>query len=161
MSNEVNPENELTTSEEENESTQTEPTIEELIAERDKWKGHARDWENKAKSNKSAADKLKELEDANKTELEKAQARIAELEEVLTASEKKALRSNIIAEFGLDAEKASIFLTGQDEETLRSQAQALAELTKPSKTLRVDNSDIEGTPETNSKTAYAKSLLGL
>jgi hypothetical protein len=37
------------------------------------WKAEARKWESRAKDNKSAADKLAEIEAANQTELEKAQ----------------------------------------------------------------------------------------
>jgi len=167
MSNETpNPEKNDTTSEvtETNESQTPELTLEDLQKELETWKGHARTWEDRAKANKTAADKLKEIEDANKTELEKALERVTALETELNSSKQSALRSSIIAEFKIDQEDAEIFLTAQDEETLRLQAEKLAaktaQNTKPKK-VSLNNSDIEGTPEPNSKASLAKSLLGL
>lgn len=165
MSNE-NPTAEQTTAsevQETNESQTVEPTLDELKKELETWKGHARTWENRAKENKSAADQFKAIEDANKTELEKAQERLAELEAELNSSKEQALRSNIISEFGLDPEDAEVLLTATTEEGLRAQAERLAAKTpaKPKPKVTVNNSDIEGTPETNSKAALAKGLLGL
>jgi len=160
------PEGEVTASEvtDTNESQTVEPTIEDLKKELEGWKSHSRTWETRAKENKAAADRIKEIEDANKTELEKAQERLAELEAELNNSKQSALRSSIIAEFKVDPEDAEIFLTAQDEETLRRQAQRLAEKTaqqNKSKKVTLNNSDIEGAPEPNSKASLAKSLLGL
>jgi hypothetical protein len=47
---------------------------EALAAELAKWKGQARKWEDRAKVNSDAAARLKELDQKNMTELEKAQA---------------------------------------------------------------------------------------
>lgn len=72
----------------------------------------------------TAAEKAKKWDDAeaaNLSELEKAQARIAELERAATDSEMKALRANIAAETGVPA----ALLTGADEDGLRASAEAL------------------------------------
>lgn len=153
-----------TTSEaqENNDSPTVEPTVEDLQKEIETWKGHARTWENRAKENKSAADRIKEIEDANKSELEKAQERLAELERELNSSKEQTLRSNIIAEFSLDPEDAAVLLTASDEEGLRAQAERLAAKAAP-KTPKVtlNNSDLEGHSEPNSKAALGRNLLGL
>jgi hypothetical protein len=43
-----------------------------VAAELDRWKKEARKWEGRAKDNQDAASKLQEIEDANKSELQKA-----------------------------------------------------------------------------------------
>ena len=82
------------------------------------------------------AAKLDELEDANRSEAEKAQARITELENQLNAVQAESLRLRVAAEHGItDADDIALFLTGTDEETLTKQAERLAarseEATKP------------------------------
>src|SRR5215469_2108696 len=47
---------------------------EALAAELAKWKGQARKWEDRAKANSDAAARLKDIDQANMTELHKAQA---------------------------------------------------------------------------------------
>lgn len=153
-----------TTSEaqESNDSPTVEPTVEDLQKEIETWKGHARTWEDRAKANKNAADQIKAIEDANKTELEKAQERVAALEAELNSSKESALRSSIIAEFSLDPEDAAVLLTASDEEGLRAQAERLAAKAAPkTPTVTVNNSDLEGHPEPNSKAALGRNLLGL
>lgn len=51
---------------------------EELQRQSEHWKAEARKWEDRAKTNNKAAAKLKEIEDANKSELELAQQALAE-----------------------------------------------------------------------------------
>lgn len=152
-----------TTSEaqESNDSPTVEPTVEDLQKEIETWKGHARTWEDRAKANKNAADQIKAIEDANKTELEKAQERVAALEAELNSSKESALRSSIIAEFSLDPEDAAVLLTASDEEGLRAQAERLAAKAAPkTPTVTVNNSDLEGHPEMNAKESFARQLFG-
>lgn len=70
--------------------------------------------------------RLKEFEDANKTEAEKAAARAEAAEKALAEMTAKALRLEVATEFKLDPDLHE-FLTGSDEESLRAQAQKLAE----------------------------------
>ncbi|MCV7621923.1 DUF4355 domain-containing protein [Micrococcus luteus] len=74
---------------------------------------------------KSAAEKFQEIEDAKKSELEKATERAAQLEAELAEAKHAALKNGLAAEFGLSAEDTSLFLTAGDEEGLRKQAEAL------------------------------------
>lgn len=89
------------------------------------WKAKAREWEKRAKENKSAADRLAEIEEANKTEAQKAADRLAAAEKDAAAARSEALRLRVAAKFGIGDEDADLFLTGADEETLTKQAERL------------------------------------
>jgi hypothetical protein len=116
--------------------TTAEPTATDAPAENDKteqkptetvefWKQKAREQEKRAKENSKAAERLAEIENANKTEAEKAAARIAELEADAASARVEALRFRVASEYGIDGEKAELLLTGSDEETMKKQAEAL------------------------------------
>lgn len=85
------------------------------------WVAEARKWEQRAKDNASAAKKLAELEDANKSEATKAAEKIADLESQLAAASASALRAKTAAESGLPIE----LLTASDEDGLKEQVKAL------------------------------------
>lgn len=57
-----------------------------LAAELEKWKTESRKWEKRSKENSSAANRLKEIEQQNMSELEKAQALAADAEERATTA---------------------------------------------------------------------------
>jgi hypothetical protein len=91
----------------------------------DFWKAKARDWEGKAKANKSAAERLVEIEEANKTESQKTAERLAAAEKDAAEARREALKLRIATRFGIGDEDADLFLTGSDEETLSRQAERL------------------------------------
>lgn len=76
---------------------------------------------------KAKADRLDELEKANKSEAEKFAERIAALESENSRIQSEALRSRIQAKHGISDEDAALFLTGTDEDSLTAQAKRLAE----------------------------------
>lgn len=80
----------------------------------------------------SKAAQFDALEEANKTEIQKAQdalaAAVAERDNALS----EALRSKVQASYGISDADAQLFLTGPDEATLQAQAKALAERSKAS-----------------------------
>lgn len=90
---------------------------------------------NDAEKGRSALEaKLKELEDANKSELEKALARVAELEGVnanlaadISAKDLAALRTQVGLAEGLPANLIAR-LQGSDEDSLKADAASLREL---------------------------------
>ena len=90
------------------------------------WKAEARKWETRAKENKSAADRLAEIDEASKTEAEKQAERMAELEKSATAAKVEALRYKHAAKHGISEEDAELFLTASDEETIAKQAERFA-----------------------------------
>jgi hypothetical protein len=100
----------------------TAPEVEETD-----WKAEARKWEQRAKENKSAADRLAELEDANKSEIQKASDKATAAEKAAAEAKAEALRWKVAAKHGITEEDADLFLTGTDEETLTKQAQRLTE----------------------------------
>ncbi|SQG65084.1 Uncharacterised protein [Corynebacterium renale] len=91
--------------------------VEKLRAENAKYR-------NKAKELEPMAQKMRELEEADKTDLEKAQERIAELEALQKASQLEVLRSKVAAAHGVPA---ALLPADGDEETLTQAAQALVE----------------------------------
>lgn len=97
----------------------------------DFWKQKARDNEKRAKANADAATRLAELENANKSEAEKAAERLAAAESAAQAAQAEALRFRIASKYGISDEHAETYLHGTDEETLTRQAEGLVALTKP------------------------------
>lgn len=72
------------------------------------------------------AAKLDEIEQANKSEVEKAMDRAAAAERERDAERANALRLRIAAKHGISDEDADLFLTGGDEQSLTKQAERLA-----------------------------------
>jgi hypothetical protein len=70
------------------------------------------------------AQKWKEYEDSQKTELQKLQEAVAERDKKLSTYELKEKKFEVAKEFGLDVEDADL-LTGSDEATIRKQAERL------------------------------------
>lgn len=101
-------------------------------SEAEKWKNFSRTWEARAKENEDAAKRVKEIEDSNKSELEKMQERMekiireaSEANEKAEAERKARVRADIANEFGVSVEDRDLYLTAQDEDTLRKQAEGL------------------------------------
>lgn len=70
------------------------------------------------------AQKWKEYEDSQKTELQKLQEAVAERDTQLSTYQLKEKKFDIIDEFGLDKDDLEL-LTGSDEPTIRKQAEKL------------------------------------
>ena len=93
----------------------------DISAELEKWKALARKNEARAKENSEKAKRLDEIEEASKSELEKAQAKLAELERERDEANAARIRSEIARTKGVPVE----LLNGSDEDTLTAQADAL------------------------------------
>lgn len=91
------------------------------------WKAKAREWEKRAKDNKAAADRLAELEEAQKTEAQKAADRLAAAEKEATEARNEALRYKIATEFRLSADDAEALEHISSEDGMRLVAQRLSE----------------------------------
>lgn len=92
------------------------------------WKAEARKWETRAKDNAAkakvndgAAQRLREIEDADKSEAEKATARAEAAEKRAAEAEAKALRADIATEKNVPA----ALLSGSTREELEKSADAL------------------------------------
>lgn len=88
------------------------------------WKAEAKKWESRAKENKTAAERLAELEEASKTEAEKVADRAAKAEQRASEAEARLLRLSVASEKAIPTDLHQ-FLTASDEEGLRSQADLL------------------------------------
>lgn len=93
------------------------------------WKAEARKWEARAKENKSAAEKLQELEDAKKSEIQKAQEVAHAAQAELAATRAEATRLRVAAKHGIGEDHLDL-LSGDDEEELEAKASKLASLIK-------------------------------
>jgi DNA-directed RNA polymerase specialized sigma54-like protein len=112
------------------------PTVTEIVTEpaaTDDTLGdpgkRALDAERKARkaAEKAAADaaaKVKEYEDAQKSEAERLAAKVAELESRAAKAEAAALRASIVNETGIPADLADL-VTGADEAAMRATAERL------------------------------------
>lgn len=111
--------------------TVTEETtdVQTLQAELEKWKGHAREQEKRAKANKAAADELQKLKDAQLSETERLTKRAEkaerQLEQLEAEKERLEAASRIATETGLSVEKV-LMLNGRNAEELAEQAKAFA-----------------------------------
>lgn len=103
------------------EAEQTKPT--ETV---EFWKAKAREQEKRAKENADAARRLTEIEDAQKSEAQKAADRVKALETEVEQARRDALRFKVASKYAIGEEDADLFLTGSDEETLTKQAERLA-----------------------------------
>lgn len=91
-----------------------------------KLRQEAAKYRTEAKANADAARRLAEIEDAQKSEAQKAAERIALLEKETQAARAEAMRFKVATKFGISDEDADLFLTASDEETLTKQAERLA-----------------------------------
>jgi hypothetical protein len=92
------------------------------------WKAEARKWEQRAKANNEAAAKLAQIEEANKTEAQKAADRLAAAEKEAAEAKATVLRRDIALEFSLTKDDAALLDKITDEDAMR----ALAARLKPS-----------------------------
>ncbi|ADG96559.1 hypothetical protein Srot_0066 [Segniliparus rotundus DSM 44985] len=129
----------------------------------DFWKSKARDWESKAKSNKSAADELAALKDSQKTEAERAAEKLANAEaEAATVPVKVAgaLKAHLVALHGISDEDAELFLTAQDPELLLKQAARLVGNQSGVKGNKVPHEGANPRPKPNSTSEFLGALTG-
>lgn len=93
------------------------------------WKSKAREQEKRAKENATAAARLAEIEDAQKSETQRLSEAAEAARRDADEARAEAMRLRVASSHGItDAEAVALFLTGTDEETLTRQAQRLSEM---------------------------------
>lgn len=90
------------------------------------WKAEARKWESRAKENSTAAARLAEIEDASKTEAQRAADAQKAAEERAVAAEARALRREVALEHSLSKDDAALLDGVTDEDAMRALAARLA-----------------------------------
>ena len=114
----------------ENEAPQGAEPVEGEQKQETDWKAEARKWESRAKqnladakANEGAAQRLAEIEEAQKTEAQKAQERLDAAEKRASELELKAMRAEVAATKGVPVG----LLSGGSQEELEASADALIE----------------------------------
>lgn len=151
------------------ETNQQTVTWEELFKGEDPQKvreslDNSRKWEKRAKDNKAAADRLAEVEQAQMSETEKADARIKAAEERAAELEAANNRKDLAIEHRLSADDAELLEGMTDVDAMRRVAERLARQAqeeagprapKPNPAQRV------GDPPAEDKDALARSFFGI
>lgn len=96
------------------------------------WKAKSREWEKRAKENSTAAARLAELEEAQKTEAQKLSERAEVAEKELAAARHDSLRSRVAISKGVPADLVDR-LRGDTEADLAEDADRLLALLQPGK----------------------------
>ncbi|MET0716405.1 MAG: hypothetical protein ABWY57_15980 [Mycetocola sp.] len=137
-------------------AAEEEPTLEDQLAaakaDAEKWKALSRKNEERANSNAEKAKKFDDAEEANKSELEKANARAEAAEKVIAENKAKDeaanLRTEIAKEKGFEDRKIpATALRGLTREELEAHAdEILALLPAPPAAPSADGQGADGTP---------------
>lgn len=101
------------------------PSLEQLQAELNTWKGHARTWEDRAKENKTAREQLDALEAAKLTETQRLQKELDELKAVNATANAKAERDALVAGVATAKGVPAALLAGATQAELEAEADAL------------------------------------
>lgn len=114
------------------ETVNTEPatpqaTPNDVPAQETDWQAEARKWEKRAKENKSAADKLAEIEESKKTEIQKAMERAEQAEQRINELEREKTRLSVIASHGIPEDYQDL-IKGDSEEDLAASAEKVKSL---------------------------------
>ena len=120
------PENEETQQETTTEPTGTEATTPDYEAEIAKWKSMSRKHETQAKANAAAAKRLAELEDENKSEIQKVADKVTAAEKRAADAEAKATRYEVAANLGVQA-KHMKYLAGTTRDEIEESAKGILE----------------------------------
>lgn len=138
-------------------STTTTATDTETDAAKDweteaaKWRSLARKHETSARTNATAAKKLADIEEAQKTEQEKLLGKVSELETAIAAHRAREIQADAVHEAGLDADMAQ-FITETEPDKALAQAKALAKRLVPTKP------DLKQGARQNTKSASADDM---
>lgn len=118
----------------------------------------------RAEERRKAAERFKDYDELKVKAGEKQtlEERIAEMEQRTAQAVATALRSDIAAEFGISKEDRDLFLTANDEDTLRAQAKRLADrdAERKKKSPHVPKEGNVTNPNDNGEREFARQLFG-
>jgi hypothetical protein len=129
----------------------------------DFWKSKAREQEKRAKDNAKAAERLAEIEEATKSESQKAADKIAAETQRANEAEARLLRYEVAAEKGIPA-KAIKLLSGASREEIEASAAEVLELIgeagKPRTPKPDPNQGRQGSSSTSNGELFAAAIEG-
>lgn len=125
------------------ETTEPEAAEVEAPAQETDWKAEARKWEKLAKTNKDAASRLSEIEEASKTEAQKLSERAEAAEKELASAKADALRLSVIAKHSIP-EDYHDFIVGDSAEDLEAKAEKVQRLIEASSVTPTRHAAIPG-----------------
>lgn len=125
----------------------------------DFWKQKAREQEKRAKENADAARRLSEIENANKTEVQKAAERLSEAEKRAVEAEARVLRRDVAIENKLTADDAALLDTITDEAAMRLLAQRLAGSDKTTSRNHVPREGNNPRPDDDEMRTFTRNLF--
>ncbi|HLT12180.1 MAG TPA: hypothetical protein VK028_15485 [Micromonosporaceae bacterium] len=118
----------------------------------------------RAEERRKATERFKDYDELKVKAGEKQtlEERIAEMEQRTAQAVATALRSDIAAEFGISKEDRDLFLTANDEDTLRAQAKRLADrdAERKKKSPHVPKEGNVTNPNDNGEREFARQLFG-
>lgn len=127
------------------------------------WKAEARKWESRAKKSKAAQDELEKLKQAQMTEQQKAQAKIAKLQKELdardAAAQQATWRSQVAKDSKLPLDLVNV-LHGSTLEELQAAAKVANEFVHPAPQLPVaPHGDKQPESQSNDMSAFVGQLF--
>lgn len=127
------------------------------------WRAEARKWEQRAKENKRARDRLSEIEDAQKTEAEKAADALKQQTERADTAEQALLRFEVMDEQEVPAHARRLVHGSTREELEASCADVIALLGEAGKprTPKPNPAQREGDSAAGDKDAMARAFFGI
>lgn len=126
------------------------------------WKGIAREQEKRAKENASAAKRLAEIEEAQKSDEQKRVEREAAMQAEVDSIPSKvsaALRDHLVELHGIEADDAELFLTASEPELLLKQVTRLLGQSGKSKSNRAPREGNNPPAETSDMREFARQLF--
>lgn len=128
------------------------------------WKAEARKWESRAKENSTAAARLAEIENANKSEAQRAAEAQKAAETRAVQAEARAMRREVALEHSLTKEDADLLDGVSDEVAMRALAarlSAAAEAESRPRAPRPNPAQREGDSPADDKDATARAFFGI
>ena len=125
------------------------------------WKAEARKWESRAKENSQAAARLAEIEDANKTEVQRATEAQEAAERRAADAEARALRRDVALEHSLTKDDAALLDAINDEDAMRALATRLAANSghRPGNPAPLEGGTPKHSPVDEERRAFARGLV--
>lgn len=154
------------TADEGNDTTADEPVeaVQDLAAEVEKWRSLSRLNEKQAKANAEAAVRLKELEDANKSDLERQAETLTTVERERDAAIAEAARLRAAVKHGLSDDDLDLLGTGTPDEIEARASKLAARLAASGQPRKPGPDPTQGTaadPTTSTAAQFAAAISGL